>query len=76
MIYKRNDGVWDVDCDSCEMRLTEVITNPLPKDKKTAHRLAHAFGIREVANIGRLIHQCETCLVVMNAIHESGTIRP
>jgi hypothetical protein len=70
-IYKSLGGVWDVDCDTCELRLSEMLTNPLPQDKRTAYRVAAAFGIREVAVIGRILHQCETCRVVNNALHQS-----
>jgi hypothetical protein len=30
MLYKRNDEIWEMECDNCHMRLTEVIEGDMP----------------------------------------------
>lgn len=36
MLDTREDGIVDVVCDTCGLRLTEVITNPMPMTKDDA----------------------------------------
>jgi hypothetical protein len=72
LIYQRKDKIFDIDCDSCEMRLTEIINSPFPTDKETATRLGKAFGLHEVAVMDRVIHQCEMCMAVNRAIQQAS----
>lgn len=44
MLYKRNDDIWEMECDKCHMKLTEVIAGDMPLDVPTAMRYAWASG--------------------------------
>jgi hypothetical protein len=44
MLYKRDDDIWEMECDRCHMRLTEVIAGDMPKDGPSAMRYAWASG--------------------------------
>lgn len=44
MLFKRNDDIWEMECDKCHMKLTEVIEGDMPLDAPTAMRYAWASG--------------------------------
>ena len=44
MMYLREDGIWEIECSDCEMRLTEVITGQLPVNGPAAKAKASQAG--------------------------------
>lgn len=44
MRYQRDDEIYEVECDRCHMRLTEVIVGTMPKDFFTARIMAMMAG--------------------------------
>lgn len=44
MRYQRDDEIYEVECDRCHMRLTEVIVGHMPKDWFTAKIMAVMAG--------------------------------
>ena len=50
MLFKREDGVWDLICNDCKTQLTEQITNPMPVDTNTVYWKAWKAGWTIMAN--------------------------
>lgn len=44
MLVRRDDGIFDIHCDECGLKLTECITGDLPIDTPTAMAKAWAEG--------------------------------
>lgn len=44
MRYERPDGIFEIECDKCHMRLTEVIVGSMPRDWFTARTIAVLNG--------------------------------
>lgn len=44
MHYLRDDDIWEIECDKCKMRLTEVVTGGMPLNFITAKQMAWAAG--------------------------------
>ena len=44
MLYKRTDDIFEIECDRCSMKLTEVIEGDMPLDGATALRYGCASG--------------------------------
>lgn len=44
MHYLRPDDIWEIECDKCHMRLTEVISGAMPLNLLTAKQMAWAAG--------------------------------
>lgn len=44
MRYERNDGIYEIECDQCHMRLTEVIVGSMPRDWMSAKIMAVLNG--------------------------------
>lgn len=50
MLYKRNDDIWEMECDKCHMRLTEVINGDMPLSGSRAIVMAWKAGWSITAN--------------------------
>lgn len=44
MRYLRDDGIFEIECDRCHMRLTEVIVGSMPTHWETAKIMAVMAG--------------------------------
>lgn len=44
MLYKRTDGIWEMECDKCNQRLTEVIEGDMPLSGSSAVTSAWKVG--------------------------------
>jgi len=60
MMYQREDGIWEIECSDCQMRLTEVITGPLPVNGPAANRTAALAGWVTLADA----NMCAGCVSV------------
>lgn len=50
MLYKRTDEIWEMECDKCNMRLTEVIEGDMPLSGSRAIVSAWKLGWEITAN--------------------------
>jgi len=53
MMYLRDDGIWEIECSECQLKLTEIVTGPLPVNGPAAKTKAFNAGweILEDANL-------------------------
>ena len=62
MLYKRTDEIWEMECDKCNMRLTEVIEGDMPLSGSSAIMYGWKSGWEVTASK----NLCAGCVDVSN----------